>query len=386
MAGTGTEQPGVKPPEAPASGPAAAPVELKPLPPGVTKAEQDLSQFRQDVAASPAVIKSSPFKPDLPAAPSSAPNTPSTTVTPGGPEKPGAPAGAKTADAVTGAPGTKPPDAPVTTPKSPGKGKGDTAPSKKPVADLSIGELVSEMLESFGDLWEKFGKMGEGFLAKLEKKTGEKFTPEQLGKIQVDLTKTLKNNPDPKQDKSTEYVTTVLNLPPRGDAQKLLNALQASGLVFETDIGKLKELQVGDVLFFQKPDKKGAAYLAAVVSKTEPLTMKTIPKGGGNPTDIPLMSSEYFKNEWLGFVKIPRKPDQAPPPALAKPEEPKTPAAPAKPVPPGDKFPTGTPGKPAPAAPATPAADVKKPDAPPEDAATSPAGPPAPPTPPPSST
>lgn len=321
------EQTSAKPVEAPSVAPTAAPVEQKPLPPdvkqSVTQGQQKLGALREEVGMPQAktAAESPPLKQEGPTVAPGAPKTNPTVAPPGVPGQPGVPSA------------VKPPE----------KGK-NAIPTRAQIENMSMGELITGMFESLGNLVDSFKGFGGNILAKLQQKVGEKFTDDEVKKIQVDLEKS-KDKIYPTQDKSTEYVTSVLNLPVRPDPHKFLNALQSSGLVFQQDIGKLKELQVGDVLFFQKPEKKGVPYLTAVVSKTEPLTMRTIPRSGGAPQDIILMQSDYFKNEWLGFVRIPRKPDQAPPTALAKPEDKKD----QKPATPGEQpAPVVVPGSKAP--------------------------------------
>jgi hypothetical protein len=126
-----------------------------------------------------------------------------------------------------------------------------------------------------------------------------------------------------------EYVAAVLGLPIKENPQKFLDALKNSGLVFETDPGKLKDAQAGDTVFFQKTDKKGEAYLCAVVTSVEPLRMKMIPRSGGAPQELDLKQSDYFKNEWFGFMKLPRKAPPAQPPAVPPAEPPAKPNLPA---------------------------------------------------------
>ena len=157
------------------------------------------------------------------------------------------------------------------------------------------------------DFFKNFS-FGEKAPEPIKKSTGEKFTEEQLKKMALDLAKN-KDKVYPSHDKAVEYVATVLNLPIRETAQKLLDSLTDSGMVFDQSMDNMKNLEAGDVLFFKKSDEKGEpfAYTCAVVTSAatdnEPLKMRIVPDGGGAPQEMSVKESDYFKNSWYGFVK-----------------------------------------------------------------------------------
>lgn len=152
-----------------------------------------------------------------------------------------------------------------------------------------------------------FGGMNiTNFLQGVSGKKPDSFSKDEVSKIKVDLYRDM-NKPYPSQDKSAEYVARAIGLPVRETPQKMLEAQKNSGMVFETDPGKMKDLKQGDVLYFQKKNVKNEpyAYLCAVVSNSEPLKMKLIPQSGGTPQEVTVKESDYFKNEWYGFVRLP---------------------------------------------------------------------------------
>jgi hypothetical protein len=184
--------------------------------------------------------------------------------------------------------------------------------SRNEARSSSLGDLFGKLISAV----KKMGGVLNGFMDKLtgaaQKKPVEdpkapKYSKEELDKIALDLKKE-KDKKYPAQDKAAEYVTGVLGLPARETPQKLLDTLKNSGMVLENDPGKMKNLVPGDVLFFQKKNEKGEpyAYMTAVVSNADPLKMKLVPKGGGTPQEMTVKDSDYFKNEWYGFVKLPK--------------------------------------------------------------------------------
>ena len=279
---------------------------------------------------------------------------------PSGPaEKPAAPA-----EKPSGAPAKKPAPAPQAPPSpvateaaqkpaegavvpavKPGEVKPETKipgiPTQKELRSMSFGQLLGKLMESASRLVSSFQNFFKGFTEKAEQKMGDRFSDEELKKIAVDLEKD-KDKVYPSQDKAVEYVSTVLGLRVKDSPEIFLHTLKNSGLAFETDPVKIKDLQPGDVLFFKKKNEKGEAYAytCAVVSGVEPLKMKMIPRTGGKPQELTVQESDYFKNEWFGFVKMPGK--EAPPanepaqPAAIKPLQPvskETPAAGQQPPP-----------------------------------------------------
>jgi len=219
--------------------------------------------------------------------------------------------------------------------------------SKAEAKSAPLGELFGRLLQSVSNL----SGLLTGFMDKLSgsmKKAADKmmpadkFTDDDLKKIKVDLSRAVEN-PDPKTDKSTEYVTTVLKLPPKDTPQKLLDALTRPEMPLKK-MDEIKNLKKGDVLFFKRKNDKDV-YLCAVVSKNDPphpLQMKLVPEGGGPPTEMTAETSKYFKDgEFYGFVKLPQKEGETP----AQPAE-----APAE-KPPGT---TDKPAAPESSAPATP--------------------------------
>jgi hypothetical protein len=76
-------------------------------------------------------------------------------------------------------------------------------------------------------------------------------------------------------------------------------------MVFDQSMDNMLNMEPGDVLFFRKNNDKGEtfAYTCGILTSKEPLKMKIIPDGGGAPQEINLKESDYFKNNWYGFVK-----------------------------------------------------------------------------------
>ena len=186
------------------------------------------------------------------------------------------------------------------------------------VKKMSMGELMGQMFESLGRIAESYNAMKGKNNAELAGKAAEKFSDEELKKITVDLQKG-KETKFQTQDQATEYVCGVLNLPNRKTPADFMHSLQLSGLVLEQDMDKKKEMKVGDVIFFQKLQAPGFPSYVAVISSVEPYRIQTVPGNGGPPQEMLLEQSNYYKNGWFGFIKIPRKEDQAPPAALQKP-------------------------------------------------------------------
>lgn len=183
---------------------------------------------------------------------------------------------------------------------------------------MSMGELLGQMFESLGKISAGWGTMFEKKSAELTGKVAAKFTDEELDKIALDLQKG-KDTKFQSQDQATEYVCSVLNLPVRKTPQEFLQSLQLSGLVLDMDMDHKKDMKVGDVIFFQKVGVPGVPSYIAVISSVEPYRITTVPENGGNPQEMLLDQSSYYKNGWYGFMKIPRKEGQAPPVALQKP-------------------------------------------------------------------
>jgi hypothetical protein len=209
------------------------------------------------------------------------------------------------------------PSQPSSAPESkPAEGKKETPAEfqkklQKEASSLGLFELMGKAMESLAGMlenlkdWDPMKILGLGSGTPEKKKsTGEKYTEEQLKQMALDLAKN-KDRVYPAQDKAVEDVATVLNLPIRETAQKFLDSLTDSGMVFETSMDKMPELEPGDVLFFKKNDDKGEAfaYTCAVVTNKEPLKMRIVPEGGGTPQEIDVKESDYFKNSWYGFVK-----------------------------------------------------------------------------------
>ena len=181
-------------------------------------------------------------------------------------------------------------------------------PTKEELGKMSTGALFGKLMESFSkisSLWKKGSEKITQQVEQATKKVNDRFSEEDLQKIAIDLARD-KEKKYPSQDKSVEFVCTVLGLPIKETPQLLLDSFKNSGLVFETDQGKLKDAQTGDVIFFQKEAKKGEPYLTAVISSTTPLKVKMIPRNGGVAEEIALEESDYYKIEWMGFVKLPR--------------------------------------------------------------------------------
>jgi hypothetical protein len=175
-------------------------------------------------------------------------------------------------------------------------------------------ELLGKAMSSLAGLleglkgWDPLKAIGLGGKNTTEpekkKSSGEKYTEEQLKQMALDLAKN-KDKVYPSQDKAVEYIATALNLPLRETAQKFLDSLTDSGMVFDQSMDNMKNLETGDVLFFKKTNEQGEsfAYTCGVISSKEPLKMRIVPDGGGAPQEISVTESDYFKNSWYGFVK-----------------------------------------------------------------------------------
>lgn len=195
------------------------------------------------------------------------------------------------------------------------------------VKNMDMAGLFGELVKAGMDLKEKWDALWGGKespLKNLEKALTNKYTDDNLNHISINLAKNAEKK-DYTQDKSVQYVTSVLGLPERESVQLFLDALvnEVSERVLIRDQNRMKEIKVGDLLFFQKENdkKEKVPYLTAVVSGTDPLTMKTIPVTGGAPVEMNVIESDYFKNHWMGFIKLPAKSpsstsDKAPEPAM----------------------------------------------------------------------
>jgi hypothetical protein len=207
--------------------------------------------------------------------------------------------------ASAGTPGTNPP--------APGTKSGEASDKDKKfkeelraIRNMGTGDLIAELVKTGIDL---VGGGKDLFSSNVNKAIG-KISDDDKKKIKYDPEK----NKDAKyknQDESFKYVTEAIGL----DAAKykVANVPQLLTLLrqnydFVTDRGKIKEAKVGDIIFFARKNDKNedVAYLTGVISKTEPLTIKTIPGNDSNPVEMELEKSDYFKNDWYGFIKMPQ--------------------------------------------------------------------------------
>ncbi|HLG25662.1 MAG TPA: hypothetical protein VI588_02635, partial [Candidatus Gracilibacteria bacterium] len=191
----------------------------------------------------------------------------------------------------------KPAEPPAGEAKAPEKKqKYDIVADQQKLHAMALPELMMEMFKRAGEFFKGFA----GFAGSPEKL----FTPAQVKEIKVDVQRDAEKK-FTSDNRSVEYVCSVLNLPVKKDATTLLEALKSnSSFVYETDKNKFTNPQVGDVLFFQKADKPGVPYLTAVVSKLEPLSMKMVSDAGA-PHEVEVMKSPQFQTEWMGFVRLP---------------------------------------------------------------------------------
>lgn len=190
--------------------------------------------------------------------------------------------------------------------------------------------LFENMRDAFAWIVKKLGDTVNLLMGKAKLlETAEKFAKEEMDKMQIKPDEN-KDKQYETQDKSAEYVCSVLNLPVRQTPGKLLDTFQASNRVFEKDNGKIKDpeagLEVGDVVFFRKAETPDRPYLCAWVNKieNEQIFIKTIPEGGGTPIEIALETSDYYKTQWLGYVKPKKEIKAEEPEQPATAEPPKT--------------------------------------------------------------
>ncbi len=348
------KQPEKAPGQAMEQPPQAPPVAGKPLPPEEKSKKEELLKSHVELARTLGLPPSAPVLNDKPA------NAPAVTTAPAvTPEK----AAGAPPEAGKQLPGGQPPAAgqPAAAEKSQA-GPPAPQPENKPegakeTPSGSMGSLFAQLLAALADvikniqnldIWKRLSGLTE---TKPEEKKpeGEKYSEDELKKIAVDLLKN-KDKVYPSQDKAVEYVASTVNLPVKETPQKFLEALTNSNMVLETDAGQMDQqpLHKGDLLFFLKEnkDKKGEmeAYQCAVVSGTDPLKMKLIPKNGGVPQEMTVKESEEFKNApRFGFVRLPKQ--ETPPDATTQTTTPTTPTtAPASASP--TQTPTTTPTSP----------------------------------------
>lgn len=169
---------------------------------------------------------------------------------------------------------------------------------------MNLGQLFSELADRIRGFIDKFKNIDwPSFLGGA---AGLKFAQTEIDKIDLNV----QENADTKyetQEQSAEYVCSVLGLPKRKNPAELLKAMQSSGMVLKEKREEIKTLEPGDLVFFKKNPTDTEPFLVAVVSKSEPLSIKTIPEGGGSPVETPLEKSQYYRDNWYGIIKTKQK-------------------------------------------------------------------------------
>lgn len=168
----------------------------------------------------------------------------------------------------------------------------------------SIGELFTSLLSQIQEFAEKLKSFD--FAKLLGGTAAAKFAAAEMDKIDLKPEENAETKYE-SQEKSAEYVCSVLGLPKRNTPAELLTSLINSGKVISEKREEVKTLESGDLVFFKKTAADTEPFLVAVVTKTEPVSVKTVPEGGGNPVEIPLETSQYFKDNWHGIVRTKQK-------------------------------------------------------------------------------
>jgi hypothetical protein len=168
----------------------------------------------------------------------------------------------------------------------------------------SMGELFSELFGYIRDFGERISHFD--FSALLGGAAGAKFAKTELEKIDLNVQENTETKYET-QEQSSEYVCSVLGLPKRKNPAELLKSLVNSGMVLREKREEIKNLEPGDLVFFKKNPLDTEPFLVAVVSKDDPLSIRTIPEGGGNPVETPLEKSQYYRDNWYGIIKTKQK-------------------------------------------------------------------------------
>jgi hypothetical protein len=212
-------------------------------------------------------------------------------------------------------------EAPESEEPSAGQSDGDASPPVESTEDGNKDAKAEETVETLHEFREKAKKMGAGELltelfkmlknlfAKLGAELGltnseEKFTEEEVKKVQVDFSRVDESKTFTSSNKDVEYVASVLNLAAKPDANAFLTSLKNTpNCVFsaEKDISKLK---TGDVLFFHDGKDKEKAKTTAIVSNPGPPPMMKLVNEEGKVHESTIAQSSHFNN-WLGYVRMP---------------------------------------------------------------------------------
>lgn len=256
--------------------------------------------------------------------------------------------------AVAGSPSAKPTDAAAkpsdkpadATAAKPGDSKKTEGPKSKAVlaSEMSMGQLIQELFKSGMSIVGAFGDFWKGGPKEMVRRAGNGFKEDEKSKITkaLDMAKALAEA-DAKKYKgpaeSVKYVANALHLPERENAQKFLTAFTTSGFNLKevrADMLKPNELEVGDLLFFQKPNEKVGAdskkgppevYLTGIVSEVTPgnppkIKMKTVLPNETEPREETVnLDNPRIKDQFKGYLKTHQsQPEAAPattPPASA---------------------------------------------------------------------
>ena len=180
---------------------------------------------------------------------------------------------------------------------------------------MSTSQLMSEFAKLLSELPSTIETAGKYLRDKLSGAVNSGVSRLQTADIKLNLNEN-KDTKYENQNKSAEYICSLLNLPPKSSAQQLLNAIVSgefgtdSQPMLQTNLDKMEELVIGDIMFFKKDKNDKEPYLSAIVSRIEripgqksKIVIRTIPPEGGAPRDFDL---NLYKNQFYGYVKIPQ--------------------------------------------------------------------------------